>query len=107
MSREEVDAFLVCVGYLTLQNRQQIVTMATQHQLPAMYSFWEFVEVGGLMAYSPNLADMYRRAATPVDKILKGATPAGEDRRAQTAQSVRPSRADGQDDAHRPRHANS
>ena len=76
MTREGMDALLVCGGYLTMQNRQQIVAMAAQQQLPAMYSFREFVEVGGLMSYAPNLADMYRRAATPVDKILKGATPA-------------------------------
>jgi putative ABC transport system substrate-binding protein len=76
MTREGVDALLVCGGYLTMQNRKQIVDMAAQHQLPAIYGFREFVEVGGLMGYSPNLADMYRRAATHVDKILKGATPA-------------------------------
>jgi putative ABC transport system substrate-binding protein len=76
LTREGVDALLVCGGYLTMQTRKQIVAMAAQQQLPAVYSFREFVEGGGLMGYSPNLADMYRRAATPVDKILKGATPA-------------------------------
>jgi putative ABC transport system substrate-binding protein len=76
LPREEVDALLVCGGYLTLQNRQQIVAIAAQHRLPAIYAFREFVEAGGLMGYAPNLADLYRRAATPVDKILKGATPA-------------------------------
>ena len=76
MTREEVDALIVCGGYLTTQNRKQIVDMVAQQRLPAMYGFREFVEAGGLMGYSPNLADMYRRAATHVDKILKGATPA-------------------------------
>jgi putative ABC transport system substrate-binding protein len=76
MTREGVDALIVCGGYLTLQNRKQIVDMVAQQQLPAMYGFREFAEAGGLMGYSPNLADMYRRAATHVDKILKGATPA-------------------------------
>src|SRR5207302_11042123 len=63
-------------GYLTRAHRQQIVDMAAQLQLPAMYGFREFVEVGGLMSYAANLADLYRRAATYVDKILKGAKPA-------------------------------
>jgi len=76
MTREGVDALLVCGGYLTMQNRKQIVDMVALLLLPAMYGFREFVEAGGLMGYSPNLADMYRRAATHVDKILKGARPA-------------------------------
>lgn len=76
MTREEVDALIVWGGYLTTQNRKQIVDMGAQQRLPAMYGFREFVEAGGLMGYAPNLADMYRRAATHVDKILKGATPA-------------------------------
>jgi putative ABC transport system substrate-binding protein len=76
MTRENADALIVCGGYLTLQNRQQIVDMAAQQHLPAIYAFREFVEAGGLMGYAPNLADMYRRAATYVDKILKGAKPA-------------------------------
>jgi len=76
LPREEVDALFVFGSYLTLQTRKQIVDMAAQQQLPAMYSFREFVEVGGLMGYAPSRADLYRRAATYVDKILKGATPA-------------------------------
>jgi putative ABC transport system substrate-binding protein len=61
---------------LTNQNRKQIVAMAAQHHLPAISAFREFVEAGGLMSYAPNLADMYRRAAVYVDKILKGVKPA-------------------------------
>ena len=48
---------------------------AMRHRLPAMYSRREFVEVGGLLAYGPSYEDNYRRAATYVDKILKGARP--------------------------------
>ena len=76
MTREGADALLVIPGYLTREHRQQIVAMAAQQQLPAMYGFREFVEVGGLMSYATSLADLYRRAATYVDKILKGANPA-------------------------------
>jgi putative tryptophan/tyrosine transport system substrate-binding protein len=43
--------------------------------LPAFYEFKEYVQDGGLMAYGPNLADMWRRAASYVDRILKGAKP--------------------------------
>ena len=47
-----------------------------QNRLPAMYGPRDFPDVGGLMSYGPNLADVYRRAATYVDKILKGRKPA-------------------------------
>ena len=50
--------------------------VAAKHRLPAMYLAREFVDAGGLMSYAPNVADLYRRAATYVDKILKGAKPA-------------------------------
>jgi putative ABC transport system substrate-binding protein len=52
------------------------VDLAHKNRLPTVYLFREFVDAGGLMAYGPNLADLYRRAATYVDKILKGAKPA-------------------------------
>jgi ABC-type uncharacterized transport system substrate-binding protein len=57
-------------------HRRQVVELAARHQLPTMYGFREFVDVGGLMAYGPDYPDLYRRAATYVDKILKGASPA-------------------------------
>ena len=56
--------------------RQRIVNLAAKSRLPAIYDDREFVESGGLMSYGTNLADLYRRAATYVDKILKGAKPA-------------------------------
>jgi putative ABC transport system substrate-binding protein len=55
--------------------RRRLVDLAAKHRLPAVYQVREFVDAGGLMSYGPNLADMYRRAATYVDKILKGAKP--------------------------------
>jgi ABC-type uncharacterized transport system substrate-binding protein len=57
-------------------HRRRVVELAARHQLPAMYGFREFVDAGGLMAYGPDYPDLYRRAATYVDKILKGANPA-------------------------------
>ena len=50
--------------------------LAAKNRLPAVYHVREFVDAGGLMAYGPNVADLFRRAATYVDKILKGAKPA-------------------------------
>ena len=50
--------------------------LAAKNRLPAMYTSREFVDAGGLMAYGANLADLYRRAATYLDKVLKGAKPA-------------------------------
>jgi putative tryptophan/tyrosine transport system substrate-binding protein len=57
-------------------HRQKIVDLAIKSKLPAMYPFSSYVEAGGLMSYSVNLTDLDRRAATFVDKILKGTKPA-------------------------------
>jgi putative ABC transport system substrate-binding protein len=56
--------------------QKQVVDLAVKSGLPATYSVPEFVEDGGLMTYGVNINDLYRRAATYVDKILKGAKPA-------------------------------
>ena len=53
-----------------------IVELAARHRVPAVYFDREFVDVGGLMFYGASLVDMYRRAATYVDRVLKGARPA-------------------------------
>jgi putative tryptophan/tyrosine transport system substrate-binding protein len=62
-------------GVIALSHRTQITTLAIKNRLLAMYPRPEFVEDGGLMTYGPSIADMYRRAATYVDKILKGTKP--------------------------------
>jgi putative ABC transport system substrate-binding protein len=75
-SKGRADAVLVLgTPILTLQ-RRQVVDLAAKHRLPAIYSRPEFVEAGGLMAYGVSFTDLFRRAATYVDKILKGAKPA-------------------------------
>ena len=54
----------------------RVADLATTHRLPAMYDWRMYVEAGGLMSYGPSLPERHRRAATYVDKILKGAKPA-------------------------------
>jgi ABC-type uncharacterized transport system substrate-binding protein len=61
---------------VTIERRTQIVDLSAKNRLAGMYPFSLFVEAGGLMSYGTNLADLHRRAATYVDKILKGAKPA-------------------------------
>ncbi len=75
-SRERLDGLVVVHNGLYQMHRARIAAFGTEHPLPTMFEFREFVEVGGLMAYGPNFADMFRRAATFVDKILKGVKPA-------------------------------
>jgi putative ABC transport system substrate-binding protein len=70
------DAMLVGNDTVTQANRRQVVELAAKHRLPSMYHAREFVDAGGLMTYGVSYPDLYRRAATFVDKILKGARPA-------------------------------
>jgi putative ABC transport system substrate-binding protein len=69
-------ALLVLPGLLFSCNRRHIAELALKNQLPAIYWQRQFAEAGGLMASGPSLPDLYRRAASYVDKILKGAKPA-------------------------------
>jgi putative ABC transport system substrate-binding protein len=69
-------ALVVVIDAITLANRQRIVDLAMKYRLPAIYSSREFVDIGGLISYGVSYPDLYRRAATYVDKILKGAKPA-------------------------------
>jgi putative tryptophan/tyrosine transport system substrate-binding protein len=74
--RERPGALLVLADRLFLHHRTRIMDFAAQHRLPGVHAYRELVEAGGLMSYGPSYADMHRRAATYVDKILKGAKPA-------------------------------
>jgi putative tryptophan/tyrosine transport system substrate-binding protein len=73
MVRGKAEAVTVGSQAMFVLNRAKVVELAAKHRLPAMYHRKEFVEAGGLMSYGPNHADLYRRAAHYVDKILKGA----------------------------------
>ena len=61
---------------LAFANRGQIASFAQKNRLPSMYAQEEYVDAGGLMSYGPSTPDLHRRAATYVDKILKGTKPA-------------------------------
>ncbi len=76
MTKARSDALTVLGSNMFLIERRRLVALAAKNRLPAVYPLREWVDVGGLMAYGANLADLFRRAATYVDKILKGAKPA-------------------------------
>ena len=76
MPKARTQALHVVLSPLMTLNSKRIVDLAAKNRLPAMYATRQFVEEGGLMAYGPSIGDLYRRAATYVDKILKGAKPA-------------------------------
>ena len=75
-SKSRAEAALALPGAVLISHRTQIAELASKNRLPTIYYATEFVEDGGLMSYAPNFADLSRRAATYVDKILKGAKPA-------------------------------
>jgi putative tryptophan/tyrosine transport system substrate-binding protein len=76
MARKPVQAFIVIPTPLYTYHGKLIVDMASRSRLPGIYPHRGFVEAGGLMSYAANNADLFRRAASYVDKILKGANPA-------------------------------
>jgi putative ABC transport system substrate-binding protein len=76
MEKERADAFIVMPSPMLFGEHQRIVELAANSRLPGMYQAREFVDAGGLMSYGANLDDLFRRTATYVDKILKGAKPA-------------------------------
>jgi putative ABC transport system substrate-binding protein len=77
MIRLRTSALTVLTGTMFFGQHRRLVDLAATNRLPAVYPWREGVDAGGLMSYGPDLADLYRRAATYVDKILKGAEPGG------------------------------
>jgi putative tryptophan/tyrosine transport system substrate-binding protein len=76
MTQERPDALFVITDVLTARHWGRIVEFAATHQLPTLFEYREPVVAGGLIAYGPSQADLHRRAAYYVDRILKGAKPA-------------------------------
>jgi putative ABC transport system substrate-binding protein len=75
-TKDRAQALLTSPSSFINTHQARIIEFAMKNRLPAMYAESEFVDAGGLMSYAPNYADLFRRAATDVDKILKGAKPA-------------------------------
>ncbi|PYN55801.1 MAG: ABC transporter substrate-binding protein [Candidatus Rokuibacteriota bacterium] len=75
MTGARAGALAVLPSTMLFGERRRLVDLAAKNRLPAVYSSRDFVDAGGLMSYGPDFADLFRRAATYVDKILKGAKP--------------------------------
>jgi putative ABC transport system substrate-binding protein len=73
--REQADALIVFTHGFAVLNRRYIVEQAARQRLPTMYGWREFVDEGGLMSYGPNVPVMVRKAASYVDRIIKGEKP--------------------------------
>jgi len=76
MAKSHDNGLVVVLSPLVTLHSRRIVELALKHRIPGMYPTRQFAEEGGVMAYGPLIGDLYRRAATYVDKILKGAKPA-------------------------------
>jgi putative ABC transport system substrate-binding protein len=76
MSRERIDALIVINSGFIYVERKRIADLALKQKIAAMYGAAEYAEAGGLMSYAPSYAELFRRAAIYVDKVLKGADPA-------------------------------
>jgi ABC-type uncharacterized transport system substrate-binding protein len=75
MTRARAGALTVLGSAMFANERRRLVDLAAKNRLPGVYGFREYVDAGGLMAYGPSVADLFRRAAAVVDKILKGVKP--------------------------------
>ncbi len=76
MIRERADALYAPETPVNVLHRSLIIKLAAVNRIPSMFGSREFVEAGGLMSYGPSFADLFRRAAGYMDKILKGTKPA-------------------------------
>jgi putative tryptophan/tyrosine transport system substrate-binding protein len=75
IARDRPQALVVVADRFLLSQRQRIVDFAAASRLPGMYPYREYVDAGGLMSFAPSNIELFRGAATYVDKILKGAKP--------------------------------
>jgi putative tryptophan/tyrosine transport system substrate-binding protein len=75
IKKEPVQALIVVTDAILYSQRSQILDLVAGNRLPAMYPYREFPEAGGLISYAPSDRDLFRRAASYVDRILKGANP--------------------------------
>jgi ABC-type uncharacterized transport system substrate-binding protein len=76
MTKDRPDAFLALVDPVLISYRKRILDFLVKNRLPAIFQSSDWVEAGGLISYGPSYPDLYRRAASQMDKILKGAKPA-------------------------------
>jgi putative tryptophan/tyrosine transport system substrate-binding protein len=76
MAAKQVGAVVILAGAFAFARRQRVAELALEHRLPAIHLLREYVDAGLLMSNGPNLPEIFRRAATYVDKILKGTKPA-------------------------------
>ena len=75
LTKDRPDALMVPADTFLVSQRSRIAQFAIENKLPSVYTFRQHIEAGGLLAYTPNYHDLFRRAASYVDKILKGAKP--------------------------------
>jgi putative tryptophan/tyrosine transport system substrate-binding protein len=75
LTKDRPDGVMLPADAFLVSQRNRIAQFAIEKKLPSVYSFREYIEAGGLMAYTPNYHDLFRRAANYVDKILKGTKP--------------------------------
>jgi putative ABC transport system substrate-binding protein len=75
LTKDRPDALMIPADTFLVSQRSRIAQFAIENKLPSIYSFHEYIEAGGLIAYTPNYYDLFRRAASYVDKILKGTKP--------------------------------
>jgi len=76
MAQDRVEALVVFMSPTFNTQTKRLADLASQHRLPTMYEFRGFAAAGGLMSYGAEISDIFRRAATYVDRLLKGAKPA-------------------------------
>jgi putative ABC transport system substrate-binding protein len=75
LTKDRPDALMVPADTFLVSQRSRIAQFAIENRLPSVYTFREHIEAGGLLAYTPDYHDLFRRAATYVDRILRGSKP--------------------------------